>query len=250
MPINIKTPQEIQAMREGGRILGQCLKELKDLAKPGISTYDLDQYAEKFIRENGGIPSFKGYHGFPATLCTDIDHVVVHGIPTPTEILKDGDLIAIDCGVIYKGLHTDSTVLVGVGNISKEKHRIIIAAEEVLSKAIDTIKAGIHVGDISKVIEHAIREHGYSPVEELTGHGVGHKLHEEPLVPNQYEGAGAILKAGMTLAIEPIFAVGSPKILTLQDKWTIVTKDHSYAAQIEHTILVTETGCEILTPRD
>lgn len=250
MAIHIKTDEEIKSMREGGRILGQCLKELADLAKPGISTYDLDQYAEKFIREHDGIPSFKGYHGYPATLCTSIDHVVVHGIPSPTEILKDGDLIAIDCGIIYKGLHTDSTVLVGVGNISKEKHRIILAAEETLSKAIDSIKPGIRVGDLSKVIEHSIREHGYSPVEELTGHGVGRNLHEEPHIPNRYEEDGPILKKGMTLAIEPIFAVGSPKIRTLNDNWTIVTVDGSYAAQIEHTILITETGCEILTPRD
>jgi methionyl aminopeptidase len=237
-------------MREGGIVLGQCLKETATRALPGTSTLELDQFAEQFLRDHGGTPTFKGYRGFPGTLCTNINEVVVHGIPKAEDVLKEGDIIAIDCGFSYKDLITDSTILVGVGQISPEKQQIIKAAEETLSTAIDFIKPNIHVGDLSVVIEAIIRKHGYNPVEELTGHGVGHKLHEPPHIPNQYEEQGPLLKTGMTLAIEPIFAVGSPKITTLKDKWTIVTSDGSLSAQIEHTILITETGCEVLTKRD
>jgi len=250
MASQIKTSQEIQAMREGGKILGQCLKETAALAKPGVSTMELDQFAEQFLRDHNGTPTFKGYQGFPGTLCTNINEVVVHGIPSKDEILKEGDLIAIDCGFHYKGMHTDSTILVGVGQISPEKQKVIKAAEETLSAAIDFIRPGIRVGDLSHVIEETIRKHGYSPVEELTGHGVGHKLHEPPHIPNHYEEPGPVLKENMTLAIEPIFAIGSPKIKTLSDKWTIVTTDGSLSAQIEHTIAITETGCEIITERN
>ena len=246
----IRTSEEIQYMREGGKVLGQCLKETAARALPGTSTLELDQFAEQFLRDHGGVPSFKGYNGFTGTLCTNINEVVVHGVPKADEILEEGDLIAIDCGFYYKNLHTDSTILIGIGNISPAKQKIIKAAEETLSKAIDVIKPGIRVGQLSKTIENAIRQHGYSPVEELTGHGVGRKLHEPPHIPNQYDGDGPILKAGQTLAIEPIFAAGSPKIYTLPDKWTIVTQDNSLSAQIEHTILITETGCETLTERD
>jgi methionyl aminopeptidase len=246
----IRTDQEIADMREGGKVLAQCLKETAALAKPGVSTLELDQFAEKFLRAHGGTPSFKGYHGFPGTLCTNVNEVVVHGIPRSDEILQEGDLIAIDCGFFYKGLHTDSTILLALDPISPEKQKIIKAAEETLSKAIDFIRPGIRVGDLSKVIEQTIRHHGYSPVEELTGHGVGRSLHEKPHIPNHYDGDGPIIQAGQTLAIEPIFATVSPQIHTLKDKWTIVTQDKSLSAQIEHTILVTETGCENLTERD
>ncbi|MFH1218584.1 MAG: type I methionyl aminopeptidase [Candidatus Peregrinibacteria bacterium] len=248
--IIIKTEEEIQAMREGGKILANCLKETAKLAIPGASTLDLDLFAEKYIRDHNGTPSFKGYHGFPATLCTNVNSVVVHGIPKKDEILKEGDIISIDCGVIYKGLHTDSTVLVGVSNISDSKKKFISVAGEALAQAIATIKPGAFVGDISQAIEHQVTKNGYSVVTELTGHGVGRNLHESPVIPNRYEGRGDELAPGMTLAIEPIFAMGSPKIETLRDKWTIVTLDNSPAAQIEHTVLVTESGYEILTKCD
>lgn len=248
--IKIKTAKEIEIMRLGGKILANCLKETAILAVPGASTFDLDFFAEKYIKDHGGIPSFKGYHGFPATLCTNLNNVVVHGIPRKDEILKEGDIISIDCGVIYKGLHTDATVLVGVGKISDIKKKFISVAEEALAKGIETIKPGSFVGRISEEIEHQIVKNGYSVVTELTGHGVGRNLHEAPVIPNHYEGKGPELAPGMTLAIEPIFAMGSPKIETLRDNWTIVTVDNSPAAQIEHTVLVTESGYEILTQCD
>ncbi len=243
-------------MREGGKILGRCLQETAKRALPGVSTYELDQFAEKFLRHHKTIPSFKGYQGFPATLCTNIDEQVVHGIPNKNQILKEGDIISIDCGCLYEGLHTDATVLIAVGDkngdpkaLSPEKKRLITSAEEILDTALNTIRDGIYLNDLCDTIGKAIRSHGYSVVTELTGHGIGYRLHEPPHIPNQKEGTsqGPLLKTGMTLAIEPIFTTGSGKIITLSDNWTIVTADKSLAAQIEHTILVTDSGCEILT---
>jgi len=245
--IPIKTPEEIAIMREGGKILAQCLNETAALAKPGISTFELDQFAENFLTQHNGKPSFLGYCGFPATLCTNINDQVVHGIPSKEQILKEGDIISIDCGFFYKGFHTDATVLLGIGKISKEKQRIIETAERALSEAIDCLKDGVLLGDLSETIENVIRGNGYEVIEELTGHGIGQKLHEPPVVANQRESTAPILRSGMTIAIEPIFAEGSGDIVTLKDKWSIVTKDHAIAAQIEHTVLITDDGCEILT---
>jgi len=245
--IIIKTPEEIEIMREGGKILANCLQETALRAKPGVSTLELDQFAEKFLRDHNTIPSFKGYSGFPATLCTNIDNVVVHGIPKKDEILKEGQFIAIDCGTIYKGFHTDSTVFIGIGKISSEKQKMISVAEEALGQAIMTLKDGVYLGELSGVIENTITKNGYSVVEELTGHGVGRKLHEYPYITNYRDQKLPIFKAGMTIAVEPIFTNGNGDIRTLADDWTIVTADNSLAAQIEHTLLVTENGCEILT---
>ena len=245
--IIIKTPEEIEIMREGGKILANCLQETALRAKPGISTLELDQFAEKFLRDHNTIPSFKGYAGFPATLCTNIDNVVVHGIPKKDEILKEGQFIAIDCGTIYKGFHTDSTVFIGIGKISTEKKKMISVAEEALGQAIMMLKDGVYLGELSGVIEDTITKNGYSVVEELTGHGVGRKLHEYPYITNYRDQKLPIFKAGMTIAVEPIFTNGNGDIRTLADNWTIVTADNSLAAQIEHTLLVTENGCEVLT---
>ena len=237
-------------MREGGHILGQCLKETALRAQAGISTLELDQFAEKFLRSHNATPSFKGYQGFPGTLCTNINNQVVHSIPSKDQILKDGDIISIDCGSYLRGFHTDSTVLLAIGEISQAKKKMISVAEETLAKAIDFIKDGIYLGDLCDLIGKTITKNGYSVVEELTGHGIGRTLHEPPHVPNYKDGPkGPVLKAGMTLAIEPIFTMGSGKTTTLPDKWTVVTADNSLAVQIEHTILITETGCETLTGR-
>ncbi len=245
--INIKTPEEIQIMREGGKILANCLQETALRAKPGVSTLELDQFAEKFVRDHDTIPSFKGYYGFPGTLCTNIDNVVVNGIPRKDEILKEGQFIAIDCGTIHKGFHTDSTVFIGIGEISAEKKKMISVAEETLGQAIMAIHDGLYLGELSGVIEDTITSNGYSVVEELTGHGVGRHLHEYPTITNHREEKYPMLKAGMTIAVEPIFTNGNGQIRTLKDNWTIVTADNSLAAQIEHTLLVTENGCEVLT---
>ena len=252
MTIQIKTSREIESMRKGGHVLGQCLAETAKRAVPGISTFELDQFAENFLRKHGTIPSFKGYQGFPGTLCTNVNEQVVHGIPNRKQILNEGDIIAIDCGCIYEDLHTDATVFTSVGNrkeLSQEKKHLITSAEKILDTALNFIHDGIYLNDLCDTIGKAITSRGYSVVEELTGHGIGYHLHEPPHIPNQKEGTskGPILKAGMTLAIEPIFTTGSGKIITLSDNWTIVTEDNSLAAQIEHTILITETGCEILT---
>jgi methionyl aminopeptidase len=245
--IPIKTPEEIAVMREGGKILAQCLQETKALAKPGTPTSELDQFAENFLLKHGGKPSFKGYNGYPATLCTCVNEQVVHAIPSKEQILREGDVLSIDCGFFYKGFHTDATVLLGIGEISKENQRIIKTAEEALSKAIDFLKDRVYLGELSEIIEETIRGNGYEVIEELTGHGIGRKLHEPPVVTNQREGTAPLLRSGMTIAIEPIFAMGSGDITTLNDKWTIITRDHKTAVQIEHTVLITDTGCEILT---
>jgi len=250
--ISIKTAEEIAIMREGGKVLAKCLNETAAIAKTaitksGISTLDLDEFAEKFLLSHGGKPSFKGFSGYPATLCVCIDEEVVHGIPRKEKILKEGDLVSIDCGFFYKGFHTDATVLIGIGEISKTKKKIISVAEETLAQAIDFIHDGIYLGDLSEVIEKNIKKNGYEVIDELTGHGIGRKLHEPPIVTNQREGSLPILRSGMTIAIEPIFALGSGEIKTLRDNWTIVTADKNISAQIEHTVLITDTGCEILT---
>lgn len=243
----IKTPEEIALMREGGKILGNCLKETALLAKEGTSTYRLDQFAENYLKKHGAIPSFKGYHGFPAALCTCINTKVVHGIPNKEEFLREGDIISIDCGALYKGFHTDTTILIGIGRIGPEKKKMISVAEETLGSAINMLRDGVYLSDLSGTIENVIVKNGYSVVKELTGHGIGRSLHEPPHITNYREEKYPILKAGMTLAIEPIFSNGSGKIKTLSDNWTIVTADNSLAVQIEHTVLITENGCEVLT---
>ncbi|MCK9186184.1 type I methionyl aminopeptidase [Candidatus Gracilibacteria bacterium] len=248
MNIPIKTPEEIDAMREGGKVLAQTLDEVLKHIEIGVSTLELDKIAEEFILSKGMIPGFKGIYGFPKTLCVALNEVVVHGIPRADEILKDGDLLTIDCGVLHKGLYTDAARSKVVGNASKEKIRLIKTAKLALDRAIMMAKPGNHVSEISIVIEKTVEDAGFKVVHDLTGHGVGRKLHEEPTILNYWDGTkGPILKPGMTIAIEPIFSVSASEIITLKDNWTIVTKDRSCAVQEENTILITESGNEILT---
>lgn len=250
MAIHIKTPAEITAMRKGGAILAEVLETICAAAKAGVSTYELDQLAEEIILKQGGKPAFKGYRGFPATLCTAIDEVVVHGIPGKNQILKEGDLFTVDCGVIYDGMYTDAARSMGIGKISDQKKKMIEVAKEALSKGISMAKPGNHVGDISRVIEETIKRNGYHVIYELTGHGVGRTLHEDPMICNYWDRKpGAELKAGMTIAIEPIFSTGTNHIKTLADNWTIVTDDNSLAIQEENTILITNNGSEIITAK-
>jgi methionyl aminopeptidase len=245
--IHIKTSEEISKMRISGKILGNVLKYLKEIAKPGVTTKYLDLEAEKFIRNLKGIPTFKGYRGFPASICTPINEEVVHTIPSD-RILKNGDILTIDCGVTYEGLITDAAITIPIANVSKEVSKFINVAKETLSAGIKQVKPANKVGDISYAIQQIIVKNGYSVIHELTGHGVGYKLHEEPTINNYgKKHQGMSLKPGMTLAIEPIFAMGERYIQTLKDKWNIVTKDNSLAIQYEHTVLVTDSGCEILT---
>jgi methionyl aminopeptidase len=248
MAIPIKTEEEINIMREGGKILAEVLEVVTKEALHGISTYQLDQLAEALIRQRGASPSFKGYRGFPNALCTCPNEVIVHGIPRKNIILKEGDLFTVDCGVYYKGLHTDAARSIPIGKISKEKEHLLSTAKKALSQATDIIKPGIHLNEIGKTIQNVVEKEGFHIIYDLTGHGVGRKLHEEPIILNFWEGnPGPILKPGMTLAIEPIFSIGTSEMKTLEDNWTLVTVDNSCAVQIENTILVTQTGNEILT---
>ncbi len=247
--ISIKNRQEIQIMHEGGKILGLILHELGLMIAPGVSTGDLNRKAEELMRQYGVEASFKGYRGYPASICANINEEVVHGIPGPRKI-KEGDNVTIDCGVFYKGFHTDSAIACGAGKISEEKQKFISTIEKALRKAIEAVRPGIRVREISGVIQDTVEKNGYSAVRDLVGHGVGQQLHEDPQIPNFRDSdPGPILQAGMTIAIEPIIAMGKCDVKILKDGWTFVTCDGSPAAQVEHTVAITEKGAEILTKR-
>jgi|WetSurMetagenome_2_1015567.scaffolds.fasta_scaffold71969_2 methionyl aminopeptidase len=247
--ITIKTPEEIAVMREGGRILGIILKELAEQIVPGISTKHIDDESNRLLKKYGVQPSFKGYNGYPASICTSINDEVVHGIPGK-RILKDGDIITLDFGVLHKGFHTDSALTVGVGTIDEEKKRFIDTAEKSLKRAIEKAAPGIRIRDLSARIQGVVEEKGYSVVRDLVGHGIGHELHEDPMVPNFIDkDPGPMLQEGMTIAIEPIITMGGPDVKIKKDGWTFVTADGSLATHTEHTIVITKTGCEILTKR-
>ncbi len=247
--IPIKTPEEIQAMREGGKILAQILHELAAAAKINVRTEELNLKAEALMAKYNVLPSFKGYRGFPAVICASINEEVVHGIPGKRE-LNDGDIIKIDCGIMHKGLHTDASVAVLIGNVKPETQTFVHTIQKALEKGIAAARPGAHIGDIGFAIQQTVEIHGYSPVREYIGHGVGRSLHEDPEIPNWgSKGKGPMLVPGMTLAIEPI-AMGKRFIDLKPDKWTAVTRDKMPACQIEHTIVILASGCEVLTKCD
>jgi methionyl aminopeptidase len=249
--IEIKSPREIEIMRESGKIVATVLKEISQMVQPGMTTADLDAYAEKRIREMDAVPSFKGYHGFKGSICSSINNEVVHGIPNPKKVIRTGDVLKVDTGAYYQGFHGDSCITIGVGEVTPEAAKLIRVAEEALFKGIEQVKAGAYLLDLAGAIEDHVKANGFSVVEEFTGHGVGRNLHEEPSVFNfrTREMPNVKLRAGMTLAIEPILNAGSKHTRILSDRWTAVTVDNSLSAQFEHTVLVTETGYEILTDR-
>ena len=246
--IPIKTPEQIRSMQKGGAILRKTLDLVSTAVKPGISTLELDQIAEDFIISNNGAkPGFKGYRGFPATLCTSVNEQVVHGIPSSDVILKDGDIVGIDCGVIYRGLYTDACVTVMVGEMDPKVRHFVKITKKTLLQALKQVRPNGHIGDISAIIQKELETQGYSPVIECTGHGVGKGLHEPPEILNTgKKGTGPVMKAGMTLAIEPISAMDSGDVITADDGWTVITADGSLSAHFEHTVLVTDEGFEIL----
>jgi methionyl aminopeptidase len=250
--ISIKSPHEIEIMRVSGKIVATVLKEISEIIEPGMTTADLDEYAEKRIREMGAKPSFKGYHGFPSSICISINNEVVHGIPSGKKIIRQGDVVKVDTGAYQNGYHGDSCITVGVGLISQKAQNLIKVAEEALYKGIEQVKPGNFLADIAGAIEDHVKPHKYNIVENYTGHGVGSNLHEEPPVFNYRtrEIPNVKLKPGMTLAIEPIINMGSKHTRTLRDRWTVVTMDRSLSAQFEHTVLVTKNGYEILTDRN
>ena len=251
--IQIKSAPEIEKMRRSAKIVATVLKEIQDLTKPGMTTADLDEYAEKRIREMGATPSFKGYYGFPASICASVNNEVVHGIPNAKKVLRRGDVLKVDTGAYCDGFHGDSCITIAVGNKkSKDTAKLIEVAESALYKGIEQVKAGNQLMNIAGAVEDYVKANGFSVVEQYTGHGVGRNLHEAPSVFNTRTKwmPNVKLKAGMTLAIEPIINAGSKHTRVLRDRWTVVTVDNNLSAQFEHTVLVTKDGYEILSDRN
>ena len=247
--ITIKTPEQIELMRIAGSIVGDTHNYLKKYIKPGVTTKELDELAEKYIRSRDAYPSFKNYDGFPAAICTSVNDKVVHGIPNGYK-LKDGDIISIDIGACYKGYHGDSAWTYAVGNISSEKAYLMRHTEESLFEGLSKIKDGVRVGEIGNAIETYARKYNLGVVKELVGHGVGTDVHEEPDVPNYgRKDRGPVLKAGMVIAVEPMLNLGTSRVYLLEDDWTVITADVKPSAHFEHTVLVTSDGYEILTKR-
>ena len=248
MSVSIKSAREIASMRESGRILAEVHERLKEEIKPGISTYEIDQIGEKMIRSYGCTPSFLNYNGYPASICVSVNDEVVHGIPNKKRILKEGDIVSLDAGVIWKGYHSDAARTHGVGEISKEAQNLIDATRQSFYEGIKMAVSGNHLNDISKAVDSYISSFGYGIVRDLVGHGVGANLHEDPQIPNfAQRRRGTKLRAGMTLAVEPMINMGGWQVEWLEDDWTVVTKDGSLSAHYENTILITDGEPEILT---
>lgn len=249
--VELKSQADIAIMRQAARIVAIVLQEVSERVKPGMTTADLDEYAEARIRELGAVPSFKGYHGFPASICICINDEVVHGIPRHRKVIREGDLLKVDTGAYYNGFHGDSCITLAVGQVSAQGRRLMEAAEAALYAGISQVKPGNTLLDLAGAIEDCIKSYGYSVVQDFTGHGVGRNLHEAPSVFNfrTRQLPNVKLLPGMTLAIEPILNAGSKHTRTLSDRWTVVTVDRSLSAQFEHTVLVTKDGYEILTDR-
>lgn len=245
--ITIKSAREIEIMKEAGRIVALVHEEMAKQIKPGVTTKQLDKIAEKIIKDNGATPSFKGYHGFPSAICASVNQVLVHGFPN-NKPLKNGDIISVDVGACYKGYHGDSAWTYVVGETTEENQQLMKVTKESLFNALELVKPGIHLSDISHEIQKYVESYGYSVPIEYTGHGIGSSLHEDPAIPNYGKpGRGPILKEGMTLAIEPMVNKGRRETKTLSDGWTVETIDQQNTAHYEHTIVVTADGYEILT---
>lgn len=242
-----KTPREVEIMREAGRIVALTHQELKKHIKPGITTKELDKIAEDFILQSGATPSFKGYNGFPGSICASVNEELVHGIPGD-RVLHEGDIISIDIGAKYNGYHGDSAWTYGVGNINEDNQRLLDVTEEALYKGLAEAAPAVRLTNISHAIQEHVESHGFSVVREYVGHGVGQELHEDPQIPHYGPpNKGPRLKPGMVLAIEPMVNAGERYVRTLADNWTVVTQDGKMCAHFEHTIAITETGYEILT---
>lgn len=246
--IEIKSEREIALLKEAGRIVALCHEEMKKQVRPGVSTQELNDICEKIILEHGATPSFKGYGGFPSAVCASVNEVVVHGIPSRKQILKEGDIIALDIGACYKGYHGDSAWSYAVGKISPKDQLLMQVTHDSLFKGLEKVREGAHLGDVSAAIGEYASSFGFGVVEEFTGHGVGRDLHEDPAIFNFGEPeTGPILKEGMVLAIEPMINAGTKKVRILGDGWTTITRDKSKSAHFEHTIVVRKNGYEILT---
>ena len=246
----MKSAREIEIMRRGGKITSTTLAALLERAKAGMSLRELDRLAERMIRDGGGVPTFKGYNGFPSSICASVNDAVVHGIPGDY-VLKDGDLLSIDIGTTFEGYVSDTAASIGIGNVSAAARRLMWVTQECLMLGIAQMQQGNRLSDIGHAIQRHAEANGYGVVRALVGHGVGRKMHEEPQVPNWGDaGKGIVLKPGLCLAIEPMITEGTYEVETLSDGWTVVTADGKLAAHFEHTIALTEEGPRILTLRD
>lgn len=246
--IVIKSKSELALMRQAGRIVARTLAELKQYVRPGVTTYELDQLAQRIITRHGAVPTFKGYRGFPASICTSINHEVVHGIPSKKRVLNEGDIVSIDVGATLDGWIGDAAITLPVGRITERAQRLLETTEGALWSAIAQCRAGNYLEDISGAIQDYAESRGYSVVREYVGHGVGRQMHEDPQIPNFRQGKrGPQLKPGMTLALEPMVNEGGAETRVLRDKWTVVTKDGKLSAHFEHTVAITDGEPDILT---
>lgn len=246
-----RSAQEIAKLRAANQFVADVLAELEAAVAPGVTTADLDQLAERLMRQGGAVPAFKGYRGYPATLCASVNEEVVHGIPSKKRALKNGDIISLDVGVRLDGYYGDSAVTVPVGDVPDSTKRLLRVTREALEQAIAQIRVGGRLSDIGHAVQHWVESHGYSIVREFVGHGIGEKLHEEPQIPNYGQpGRGPKLAEGMVLAIEPMVAMGRPETKVLSDGWTAVTRDGSLAAHFEHTVAIGASGPLVLTARN
>lgn len=251
MPITIKSAREIELMTKAGEILEIVHKELEKALKPGMATLDIDRLGEEVIRSYGCVPSFLNYNGYPASICVSVNEEVVHGIPSKDRILQEGDIVGLDAGVIYKGYHSDAARTHGIGEVSKEASDIMKVTEECFFEGIKFAKEGNHLFEISAAIDNHAKKFGYGVVEDLCGHGIGMNLHEAPEIPNFAQmRKGPKLRAGMTLAIEPMINIGTAKVKWLSDNWTVITSDKSLSAHYENTVLITNQEPKILTLSD
>ena len=245
--IELKNADQLDRMRIAGRIVGETLALMRELAKPGITTLELDRMAEEYIRAQGAIPAFKGYNGFPATLCTSVNEEVVHGIPG-LRCLESGDIISIDCGALIDGYFGDAAVTLPIGEVTEDLQKLLRVTEESLMLGIAQAKLGNRLYDVSHAVQMHVEANGFSVVRDYVGHGIGRAMHEDPQIPNFGKpGRGPRLEVGMALAIEPMVNMGTYEVQTLKDHWTVVTKDRRISAHFEHTVAITENGPEILT---
>jgi methionyl aminopeptidase len=249
LAVVLKSSREIEKMRRAGQVVREVLELVRGQVKPGATTLDLETVAEKRIAELGAKPAFKGYHGYPCVLCTSVNSEVVHGIPSPKRVLKEGDIVSVDCGAIVDGYYGDAAITVPVGEkIDPKTDRLLKVTEQSLHAGIAAVKPGATLGDIGAAVQSVVEAEGFSVVRDFVGHGIGSNMHEDPQVPNFGEaGQGMKLKTGMVIAIEPMVNAGKPEVRVLKDGWTAVTDDGSMSAHFEHTVAVTDTGARILT---
>jgi methionyl aminopeptidase len=248
MPVVLKSSQEIEKMRRAGQVVREVLELVRSKVRPGATTYDLENAAAERLKELGVKAAFKGYHGFPCVLCTSVNSEVVHGIPSPKRVLKEGDIVSVDFGVVIDGFYGDAAITVPVGKIDDRAARLLKATEDSLRAGIAAVRPGATLGDVGAAVQGVVEGQGFSVVRDFVGHGIGVQMHEDPQVPNFGEaGQGMRLKAGMVIAIEPMVNAGRPDVKVLDDGWTAVAADGSMSAHFEHTVAVTATGARILT---